>query len=234
MTKKLWVTLVLLGLAGTVAPGLSAASRANDISRIQNSAQVFREIMSAPDKNIPHNLLQSARCVAIVPSDVKFAFFLGGDYGKGLATCRTGNGWSAPVFLKVEGGSFGFQFGGSSTDIVLLFMNNQALQHLLQTKFKLGAGASVAAGPVGRSTAAATDIGMHAEILSYSRSRGIFAGVSLNGNVVKADSNADRAMYGTDVTRQEIIDGKEPAPAAAKPLVHELAHYSNQQVHTGQ
>src|SRR5208282_868880 len=151
----------------------------------------------------------------------KFAFIFGGNYGRGVATCRTANGWSAPMFVAVDGGSVGYQIGGSSTDIVMLFMNDHALQSLLGDKFKLGADASVAAGPVGRSASAGTDVRLTAEILSYSRTKGVFAGVSLDGAVVQADKSGDRAMYGHDVDRHEILNGKIAAPASARTLLHE-------------
>jgi lipid-binding SYLF domain-containing protein len=169
--------------------------------------------------------LESAKCIAIVPGEVKFAFIFGGSYGRGLATCRTGHGWSAPMFVAVDSGSVGYQIGGSSTDLVMLFMNDHALQSLMSDKFKLGADASVAAGPVGRNAAAGTDLKLKAEILSYSRAKGVFAGVSLDGAVMQADKSGDKAMYGEDVTRHEILDGKVATPEAAEGLLHELGGY---------
>jgi SH3 domain-containing YSC84-like protein 1 len=221
------VTTLLLALALSAAlPAIASASdRSDDISRIQDAGQLFREIMNAPDKGIPQELLENAKCIAIIPGTLKFAFILGGDYGRGLVTCRTAHGWSAPLFLAVEGGSVGYQIGGSSTDLVLLFMNDRALHHLLDDKFKLGADASIAAGPVGRHASANTDISMRAEILSYSRSRGVFAGVSLNGTVVHADKSANHAMYGANVNRHSVIDGQTPVPASAHPLLSEISHY---------
>lgn len=206
----------------------SASDRDDDVNRTKKAAQVFKEIMDTPDKGIPHGLLDSAKCVAIIPGDVKFAFIFGGNYGRGVATCRTANGWSAPMFVALDGGSVGYQIGGSSTDIVMLFMNDHALQSLLGDKFKLGADASVAAGPVGRAAAADTDIKLRAEILTYSRSRGVFAGVSLDGAVVQADKSGDHAMYGDSMTRRQILDGKASVPEAARPLVRELDSYATQ------
>jgi SH3 domain-containing YSC84-like protein 1 len=217
--------LLALALLATLPAVASASDRDDDISRIQSATRVFHEIMNTPDKGIPQELLENAKCIAIVPGSVKFAFVLGGEYGRGLATCQTAHGWSAPVFLAVEGGSVGYQIGGSSTDLVLLFMNDRALQHLLTDKFKLGADASVAAGPVGRHASANTDIAMHAEILSYSRSRGVFAGVSLSGTVVHLDKGSNEAMYGANVSRQGIIDGQVPVPAATHPLLSEISRY---------
>ncbi len=202
-----------------------ASDRDNDVDRTNKAAQVFKEIMNAPDQGIPQDLLEKAKCVAIIPGDLKFAFIFGGNYGRGLATCRTGHGWSAPTFLAIDGGSVGYQIGGSSTDIVMLFMNDRALQSLLSDKFKLGADASVAAGPVGRNASAGTDLKLNAEILSYSRSKGIFAGVSLNGAVVQADKSGDEAMYGQNVNRHDILDGKVAVPASAELLLNEIGGY---------
>jgi len=220
--------VLMVSIAGLalVLPAL-ASDRDDDIGRIQKSTQVFREIMKAPDQGIPQNLLEKARCVAIIPGEEKAAFIFGGNYGKGLATCRTAHGWSAPMFLAVGGGSFGFQIGGSFTDVVLLFMNDHALQSLLSDKFKIGGDATVAAGPVGRQASADTDARFNAEILSYSRSKGAFAGISLDGAVVQADHSGDEAMYGSDVTRQEILHGKVAVPEPAQRLVEELDKYSS-------
>jgi lipid-binding SYLF domain-containing protein len=214
----------VVGLA-LVLPAL-ASDREDDVNRTEKAAQVFQEIMNAPDQGIPSDLLDSAKCIAIIPGDKKFAFIFGGSYGRGLATCRTGHGWSAPMFVAIDGGSVGYQIGGSSTDIVMLFMNDHALQSLLRDKFKIGADASVAAGPVGRHATAGTDIKLNAEILSYSRSKGAFAGVSLDGAVVQADRSGDKAMYGSHVTRQEILNGKVAVPKSARSLLEELAKYA--------
>ena len=182
--------------------------------------------MNAPDQGIPQDLLESAKCIAIIPGDVKFAFIFGGSYGRGLATCRTEHGWSAPMFVAVDGGSVGYQIGGSSTDLVMLFMNDHALQSLLSDKFKLGADASVAGGPVGRNASAGTDLKLRAEILSYSRTKGVFAGVSLDGAVVQADKSGDEAMYGHDVDRHEILNGKVAVRNPRDPCFAKLANTS--------
>src|SRR3984885_9308047 len=210
-----------------IMPAVSFASsdKEDDVNRAQRAATVFQEIMNAPD-SIPQDVLNKAQCVAIIPGDKKFAFIFGADYGRGLAVCRTENGWSAPLYLAVEGGSFGYQIGGSSTDVILLFINDHALHSLLSDKFKLGGDASVAAGPVGRDATASTDLKLTAEILSYSRSKGIFAGVSLDGTVVQADKSGDKAMYGPDVTRHDILDGSVHAPAETRTLARELQRYS--------
>jgi SH3 domain-containing YSC84-like protein 1 len=219
MLKRI-VIVAALGLLATLT--VVASDREDDVSRTDKSTQVFKEIMNAPDQGIPHDLLDSAKCIAIIPGNVKFAFIFGGSYGRGLATCRTGHGWSAPMFVAIDGGSVGYQIGGSSTDIIMLFMNDHALQSLLSDKFKLGADASVAAGPVGRSATAGTDVKLNAEILSYSRAKGVFAGVSLDGAVVQADKSGDQAMYGHDVDRHQILNGKVAVPRSARSLLYEI------------
>jgi lipid-binding SYLF domain-containing protein len=218
--------LILSTLALLATMTAFASDREDDVSRTHKAAQVFDEIMSAPDQGIPHDLLNKAKCVAIIPGELKFAFIFGGNYGRGVATCRTANGWSAPMFIAVDGGSVGYQIGGSSTDLVMLFMNDHALHSLLSDKFKVGGDASVAAGPVGRNATAATDVALRAEILSYSRTRGVFAGVSLDGAVVQADKSGDRAMYGDGVDRHEILSGKVGVPASARNLIKSLDQYS--------
>ncbi len=222
MLKRLLIvtTLVLLVTVTAVA-----SDRDDDVNRTNKATQVFKEIMNTPDQGIPQELLESAKCIAIIPGDVKFAFIFGGNYGRGLATCHTGHGWSAPMFVAIDGGSVGYQIGGSSTDIVMLFMNDHALKSLLSDKFKLGADASVAAGPVGRNASAGTDLKLNAEILSYSRTKGVFAGVSLSGAVVQADKSGDKAMYGHEVDRHDILDGKVAVPESAQALLHEIGGY---------
>jgi len=222
MLKRILAVTTLMAIASLTAV---ASDREDDVNRTQKSAQVFKEIMNTPDQGIPSNLLESAKCVAIIPGDKKFAFIFGGSYGRGVATCRPEHGWSAPLFVAIDSGSVGYQIGGSSTDIVMLFMNDHALQSLMNDKFKLGADASVAAGPVGRTAAASTDLKLNAEILSYSRSKGVFAGVSLDGAMMQADKSGDKAMYGDDVNRHEILDGKVAVPASARGLVEELRGY---------
>ena len=218
------------GLAvGLVAPAFASSDRSDDIERIQHATEVFHEIMATPDKAIPQELLESAKCIAIIPGEKKAAFVVGGNYGKGVATCRTAQGWSAPLFLAVGGGSVGFQIGGSSTDVVMVFRNEKGMQSLLSDKFKIGADATAAAGPVGRHAAADTDAKLNAEILTWSRSKGLFAGISLDGAVVQADESGDRAMYGENVNRREIVDGSVKAPEAARPLLREIAQYSQAQ-----
>lgn len=223
MSKHL-LTLSAILLCG--APlAVASSDRNDDVTRTEKAAVVFKEIMQTSDKGIPAELLGNAKCVAIIPGDKKFAFIFGGSYGRGVATCRTDKGWSAPMFVAIDGGSVGYQIGGSSTDLVMLFMNDKALQSLLSDKFKLGADASVAAGPVGRRATAATDLKLNAEILSYSRTKGLFAGASLDGAVMQADKSGDQAMYGANVDRQQILNGTTRVPQSATRLIHELRMY---------
>jgi SH3 domain-containing YSC84-like protein 1 len=223
--KKGALTFLAGSLILSMPSIVSASDREDDLSRIDRATEVFHEIMSAPDKGIPREVLESAKCIAIIPGEKKFAFIFGGNYGRGVATCHTEHGWSAPMFVAVDGGSVGYQIGGSSTDLVMIFMNDHALHSLLSDKFKLGGDATVAAGPVGRQAAADTDLKLSAEILSYSRSKGIFAGVSLDGAVVQTDKSGDHAMYGEDVTHRDILSGKITAPESARPLLHEIGQY---------
>lgn len=197
----------------------ASSSRADDVHRIEDSAQIFQEIMGTPDRAIPQYLLDSAQCIAIIPSEMKFAFFVGGNYGKGLVTCRAASGWSSPVFVAISGGSFGLQFGGSSTDLILVFRGRRGLDRLLHDKVRIGGDVVAAAGPVGRNAAAATDIMLRAEILTYSRSRGAFAGISLTGAVVKVDRTGTEALYGSGFGFDDILDGKVATPSEAKVLV---------------
>jgi lipid-binding SYLF domain-containing protein len=217
--------LIFAALASVVALPAIASDREDDVSRTQRAGQVFKEIMSAPDQGIPLELLEKAKCIAIIPGEKKFAFIFGGNYGRGVAICHNESGWSAPMFVAIEGGSVGYQIGGSSTDLVMLFMNDRALQSLLGDKFKLGGDASVAAGPVGRHASADTDVRLNAEILSYSRAKGLFAGVSLDGAVVQADRTGDRAMYGREIDRHEILSGKVAVPASARSLLRAVGQY---------
>jgi lipid-binding SYLF domain-containing protein len=225
MKKYLLVGSLALAVFLVLPLVSSASDKDDDINRLQRAAQVFQEIMNAPDAISP-GVLNKARCIAIIPGDKKFAFIFGAEYGRGVAVCRTANGWSAPIFVAAEGGSFGYQAGGSSTDLILLFMNDRALSRLLADKFKLGGDATVAAGPVGRHAAADTDVSLTAEILSYSRSKGIFAGVSLDGTVIHADKSGDESMYGPGVSRHDILGGNVPVPEGARPLAQELDRYS--------
>jgi lipid-binding SYLF domain-containing protein len=202
----------------------SADKDKSDIDkRLEASARVLTEIMGTPDKAIPDKVMNDAKCIAVVPSMVKIAVGFGGSHGKGVATCRTANGrWSSPAPLTITGGSWGLQLGGQAVDLVMVVMNDQGMQHLLSSKFKLGADASAAAGPVGRDAAADTDWKMKAEVLTYSRARGIFAGIDLNGSAITQDKDETRLLYGKFVPFEEILNGKVRAAAANTETEHFL------------
>jgi SH3 domain-containing YSC84-like protein 1 len=196
--------------------------------RLQESATVLEEVLSAPDSGIPSDLLDQAHCVVIVPAMKKAAFVVGGKYGRGFVSCRhvAGAGWGAPAAVRIEGGSFGFQIGASETDLVLLVMNQRGMERLAQSRFTLGGEAEVAAGPVGRGATAQTDARMTAKILSYSRSRGVFAGVSLQGATLRQDLDENRELYGRIITNRQIVMKQVKAPAAASELLRVLTRYS--------
>ena len=206
-------------------PAVAASSRNDLQARIDAAQVVMQEIMGAQDRSIPLNILQSATCVAVVPGLKKGAFVFGAQYGQGVVTCRTGHGWSAPVFIRMAGGSFGFQIGGQSTDLVLVAMNDRGLQDLLKSKFKIGGDASAAAGPVGREGEAATDISMHAELLSYSRNKGIFAGIDLDGTSVSQNAEDTELYFGGAHSFESILRGNVAIPEGAVPFVRTVAHY---------
>lgn len=212
--------------AGT---GLLAAKETPETERLQRAAEVFREVMDTPDKGIPQGLLDKAHCVVIVPGMKKGAFIVGTKYGRGFAACRGegGKGWTAPGGVRIEGGSFGLQIGGSETDVILLIMNERGVQRLLSSKFTLGGDAAVAGGPVGREASAQTDAYMTAEILSWSRSRGVFAGVSLTGATLRQDANTNRELYGKRIENRDILLGKAKAPASAGEFISTLNKYSS-------
>jgi lipid-binding SYLF domain-containing protein len=218
--------LEAIAIASLSAAALFGAE--SSASRLKTSAEVVTEIMSAPDKGIPDELMDKSQCVVIVPGMKKGAFIVGGQYGRGFIECRraSGKGWSAPAAIKVEGGSFGFQIGGSETDAIMLVMNRRGADKLLSSKFTLGADASVAAGPVGRTSSANTDAKLHAEILSYSRARGVFAGVSLAGATLRPDNEANKEMYGHKVANKQILRGETKATAEGSELGAALNRYS--------
>ena len=195
--------------------------------RLADAANVFTEIMDTPDKGIPQDLLEKAHCVVIVPGMKQAGFIVGGKYGRGFVTCRKpGAGWSAPAAMRVEGGSFGFQIGASSTDVVMLVMNDRGMRRLMEDKFTLGAEATVAAGPVGRQSTAQTDAQLSAEILSWSRSKGLFAGIALTGATLRPDQDVDQELYGRKLTNKEILTGTLAPPDAARPLLAALNKHS--------
>ncbi|HVJ04976.1 MAG TPA: lipid-binding SYLF domain-containing protein [Candidatus Saccharimonadales bacterium] len=220
--NKILIALVVL-LSTTVA---LAGDRADDVERLRTSSNVIKEIMSAPDSGVPEEVFSNTKCVAVIPSMFKAAFGVGGAYGKGVASCRTEKGWSAPAFFSVRGGSFGFQIGGQAADIVMLIMNDRGMNNLLQSKFKLGADASVAAGPVGRHADASTDWKMRAQVLTYSRTRGVFAGISLNGAVVSQHQDDTRDFYGRMVPFKTILLGNIDSPKEAAPWRETLIKYA--------
>ena len=193
--------------------------------RLASAQAVMNEIMATPDKGIPEGILRGASCVTVIPAYKKGAFVVGAQYGQGVATCRTPNGWSAPVFVKLEGGSFGWQIGGQSTDLVLIAMNDRGLQDMLKNKVKLGADAAASAGPVGRNAQAGTDWKLNAEFLTYSRSKGLFAGLDLDGTVLSQNQDATRVEYGSDMPFKEVLGGNVPAPENARPFVHTVSRY---------
>jgi len=200
-------------------------------TRLTTSTEVLTEIMATPDQGIPKELLDNAQCIVIVPGMKKAAFIVGGNYGRGFMLCRlsSGSGWSAPAGVKMEGGSFGFQIGGSETDVIMLVMNRRGAEKLLSSKFTLGADASVAAGPVGRTSSADTDLKLHAEILSYSRSRGAFAVIALKGATLRPDKDANADLYGSKLTNTQIVNGsKTRVNAAGSELTEALNKYSLQ------
>jgi lipid-binding SYLF domain-containing protein len=197
-----------------------------DLERLQTASTVLNEIMSAPDRGIPDKIMEGAKCIAIVPSMLKASFIFGANYGKGVATCRTGKGWSAPVFFRVTGGSFGFQAGGQASDLVLIVRTDAGMQHLLQSKFKLGGDASAAAGPVGRDAQAMTDLTLRAQVLTYSRARGLFAGVSLSGGVIRQDGGDTSAFYKKDIPFRTVLSGETPTPKEAEPLIATVEKYA--------
>jgi SH3 domain-containing YSC84-like protein 1 len=195
--------------------------------RLSDSHKVFHEIMDTPDKGIPQDLLEKAHCIIIVPGMKQAGFVVGGKYGKGYAVCRKNRaGWGAPEGIRIEGGSFGFQIGASSTDVIMLVMNERGMRRLTEDRFTLGAEASVAAGPVGRHTTAQTDVQISAEILSWSRSKGLFAGIALTGATLRPDNDTNAELYGRKLEPREVLAGNLAAPAAAKPLLETLNKYS--------
>lgn len=222
--------MMLIALAASSL--LLAREKNKSAQRLDDAADVIKDIMDTPDKGIPQDLLDKSQCIVIVPGLKKGAFIIGGKYGKGFVNCRKdgGQGWTAPAAVRVEGGSVGFQIGGAETDVVLLIMNERGMQKLLKSKFTLGAEGEVAAGPVGRNATAQTDALMRAEILSWSRSRGVFAGVSLQGATLREDLDDNKEIYGKAYGNEEILQGKVPSPEAAAKLNSLLDKYSPKKV----
>ncbi len=224
--KKLSVLCVAVLLVGTCVAADTGDNKA--VQRVQSAADVLNEIQGTPDKGIPEDVLGSAECVAVVPSMLKGGFIVAARYGRGVASCRQAKGWSAPAFFSIEGGSVGFQIGGQAVDLVMLIMNKQGMNNLLSSKFQLGADASVAAGPVGRHAAGDTDWKMRAQVLTYSRARGIFAGVSLDGARIHQDKDSTREFYGRMVPFRTSLTGEISSPDAAHPFLSTLAKWAQE------
>jgi lipid-binding SYLF domain-containing protein len=220
--KKIAAICLCFMLTGTA---FAAASRDDLQARIDAAKQVLDQIMGAGDRSVPMDILQQATCVAVVPGMIKGAFVFGAQYGQGVVTCRTGHGWSAPVFIRMAGGSWGLQIGGQSTDLILIAVNDRGFQDLLKNKFKIGGDASAAAGPVGRSGTASTDWKMNAELLSYSRAKGLFAGIDLDGTSVTQNSEDTEIYFGAPHSFESVLKGNVEVPGGAVPFVKDAAHY---------
>src|SRR5712671_1016034 len=218
--KKL-IVFVLVGCLGNLA---WAGEQKKDVTeRLQKSSEVLNQMVQTPDKGIPEEVLTHAKCIAIVPHLVKGGFILGGKHGRGMATCRTADGWSAPAFISVGGGSAGLQIGVEGVDLIMLIMNDKGMQQLLSSKFQISGEGSAAAGPVGRHASAGTDWKMDTQMLTYSRSKGAFAGLTLEGAVIQQDADSTTAVYGKDVAFKNVLLGKVPTPEMAKPFVQSVS-----------
>lgn len=210
--KKIMLALAFVSLANL---GWAKDDKQSDVERLDKAGEVVQQVMAAPDKGVPLEVMEHAKCVAVVPHMVKGGFVFGAQGGKGVATCRTEHGWSAPAFFTIAGGSWGLQIGVEGVDLVMIFQNDKGMEKMLSSKFQVGADASAAAGPVGRHASADTDWKMNAEILTYSRAKGVFAGLTLNGADVHPDEDSMRAMYGGDVTFRSVLTGAVPPPESA-------------------
>ena len=228
--KKLMCLLAMLNLGALCWAG---SGREDATDRLENATQVLHEIMGMPDKGIPEEVLEHAKCIAVVPHMVKGGFIFGAKGGKGVATCRTANGWSAPAFITISGGSWGLQIGVEAVDVVMIIQNEKGMQRLLSSNFQVGGDASAAAGPVGRHAEAGTDWKMDTEILTYSRAKGAFAGLTLEGASIRQDSDSRHAIYGRKVTTRALLLGKVPAPAAAQSFLAEIGGAKGQAVAEG-
>jgi lipid-binding SYLF domain-containing protein len=227
MKKTMSLLLMsVMGLFGTYA--FAGSAREDSMDRLQKSVDVLHAIMSTPDKGIPEEVLSNAKCILVVPNLIKGGFVFGGKHGRGVATCRTAEGWSAPAFVSIGGGSWGLQIGVEGVDLVMLVMNDQGFQHLLSSKFELTGEGSVAAGPVGRHASAGTDWKMNTEMLTYSRSKGVFAGLTLEGAVVEQDNDSTRAIYGKHMMFRSILSGKSSTPASADAFVKAVSEAGHQ------
>ena len=225
------MSLLLISLVSLVGTSAWAGSAREDTDkRLQSSVEVLHSIMATPDKGIPEEVLSNAKCILVVPDLIKGGFILGGKHGRGVASCRTGHGWSAPAFVSIGGGSWGLQIGVEGVDLVMLVMNDQGFQHLLSSKFALSGEGSVAAGPVGRHASAGTDWKMNTEVLTYSRSKGVFAGLTLEGAVVQQDNDSTRAIYGKNMRFRNILSGNVSTPESGEQFVKAVSD-AGQQAH---
>jgi lipid-binding SYLF domain-containing protein len=216
--KRIMMLVALIGLSVSSWANTSTDASATT-DRLEKAGVVLHEIMAAPDKGIPEEVLDHAKCIAVVPHMVKGGFIFGAEGGRGVATCRTANGWSAPAFFAITGGSWGLQIGVEGVDLVMIVQSDKGMQRLLSSKFQIGADASAAAGPVGRHASADTDWKMNAEILTYSRAKGVFAGLDLSGSAVRRDDDSMKTVYGPDVSTRAVLDGEVPPPAPAEPFL---------------
>ncbi|MBV9939891.1 MAG: lipid-binding SYLF domain-containing protein [Acidobacteriaceae bacterium] len=220
---------ILTGALAVAVLALPAMAQKDAKSRLQAATEDLREMMNASDKGIPQDLIAKASCIVVVPNLKSGGFIVGGQYGKGFFTCRkpSGVGWSAPGSVKLSGGKFGLLIGGKETDVIMLVMNQSGMEHLLSNKFQIGGEAAAAAGPVGRDSSAMTDAALHAEILTYSRSRGLFGGLDIGGSAVTEDDDSNRELYGSKISNKEILNGNPKIPAEAQPFIHELDRISS-------
>ena len=226
---KRTISLLLMGFVGLVGTyAWAGTAREDSVERLQKSVDVIHEVMATPDKGIPEEVLNDAKCILVVPNLIKGGFIFGGKHGRGVATCRTAEGWSAPAFVSVGGGSAGLQIGVEGVDLVMLVMNDQGFQHLLSSKFELTGEGSVAAGPVGRHASAGTDWKMNTQVLTYSRSKGVFAGLTLEGAVVEQDNDSTGAIYGKSMKFRNILSGKVATPKSADAFIQAVSDAGHQ------
>lgn len=226
--KKTMSVLLMGGICLVGAYAWAGSAKEDTVDRLQKSVDVVQSIMATPDKGIPEEVLSNAKCILVVPDLIKGGFIFGGKHGRGIASCRTGDGWSAPAFVSVGGGSWGLQIGVEGVDLVMLVMNDQGFQHLLSSKFQLSGEGSVAAGPVGRHASAGTDWKMNTQVLTYSRSRGVFAGITLEGAVVQQDDDSTRAIYGKRMKFRNILSGRVSTPKIAEAFMKAVSDAGQQ------
>ena len=225
---KKTMSLLLMCFLGLIGSAWAGSNREDSVARLQSSVDVLHAIMAAPDKGIPEEVLSNAKCILVVPDLIKGGFIFGGKHGRGVASCRTHEGWSAPAFVSIGGGSWGLQIGVEGVDLVMLVMNDQGFQHLLTSKFQLSGEGSAAAGPVGRHASAGTDWKMNTEMLTYSRSKGAFAGITLEGAVIQQDDDSTRAIYGKHMMFRKILSGKVSTPESAEAFVKAVSNAGQQ------